>query len=112
MMTITLVKKILKDGSPCKKCGDVLTKLEENDQMRFIDNVVVADERDEKSIGMLLAQQYDVDRAPFFIIESETTDPIIYTIYMKFVKEVLNQKIHESEELKEIMDNNQDLDFI
>lgn len=31
---------------------------------------------------------------------------------MKFVKEVLNQKTNESDELKEIMENNDDLDFI
>jgi len=111
-MTITLVKKILKDGSPCKKCGDVLNKLEQNNQMPFIDNIVIADERDEQSEGMQLAKLHDVDRAPFFIVEREGEKPVIYTIYMKFVKDVLNQKTQEADELKEIMDNNQDLDFL
>ncbi len=111
-MTITLVKKILKDGSPCKKCGDVLNKLEQNNQMQFIDSVVIADERDDQSAGMQLAKQYDVDRAPFFIVENEGEAAVIYTIYMKFAKEVLNQKTQEADELKEIMDNNQDLDFL
>jgi len=50
-MKITLVKKVLADGSPCKKCGDVLEKLESNGQMRRIDEILVADERDANSIN-------------------------------------------------------------
>lgn len=111
-MKITLVKKILKDGSPCKKCGDVLQKLEESGHMAKIDDVVVADERDPSSAGIQLAKQYSVDRAPFFIIEKDGEAPQIYTVYMKFLKEVLEQKTDESEELKEIMKDNQDLDFL
>lgn len=111
-MKITLVKKILADGSPCKKCADVLDKLENSDQMKHIDEVLTADERDAASAGMVLAQQYNVDRAPFFIVEQDGKAAEIYTVYMKFVKEVLNQKTNESDELKEIMENNDDLDFI
>lgn len=111
-MTITLVKKILPDGSPCKKCGDVLSKLESSGQMSRIDKVVVADERDPASPGIALAIKYEVDRAPFFIVEEEGKTPLIYTVYMKFVKEVLSQKTEDTEELKEIMENNNDLDFL
>lgn len=111
-MKITLVKKILADGSPCKKCGDVLNKLEQSGQMERIDQVLVADERDETSEGMVIAKQYSVDRAPFFIVENEGQEPVIYTVYMKFVKEVLDQKTEETDELKEIMADNQDLDFL
>lgn len=111
-MKITLVKKILADGSPCKKCGDVLNKLEQSGQMHRIDQVLVADERDETSEGIVLAKQYAVDRAPFFIVENEGQEPVIYTVYMKFVKEVLDQKTEETDELKEIMADNQDLDFL
>ncbi|WP_075185219.1 hypothetical protein [Teredinibacter haidensis] len=111
-MKITLVKKILADGSPCKKCGDVLQKLESSGQMAFIDATAVADERDPSSEGIALAKKYDVNRAPFFIVENEGKAAVIYTVYMKFVKEVLNQKTEESEELKEIMENNDDLDFL
>lgn len=89
-MKITLVKKILSDGSPCKKCGDVLAKLEENDQMKYIDEVLVADERDPESAGLKLARELDVNRAPFFVVESDG-EVEVYTIYMKFVKEVLQK---------------------
>ena len=111
-MKITLVKKILKDGSPCKKCGDVLQKLEDSGHMAQIDEVVVADERDPSSPGIALAKQYNVDRAPFFVVEQNGEAPQIYTVFMKFMKEVLEQKTEESEELKEIMKDNQDLDFL
>lgn len=110
-MKITLVKKILKDGSPCKKCADVLGRLESGGHMDRIDEVLVADERDENSPGIALAKQYSVDRAPFFVVEKDGQDAEIYTVYMKFLKEVLEQKTKESDELKEIMDN-QDLDFL
>ncbi|TVZ38996.1 hypothetical protein P886_3383 [Alteromonadaceae bacterium 2753L.S.0a.02] len=111
-MKITLVKKILADGTPCKKCADVIDKLESSGQMAQIDAVLVADERDPSSEGMVLAKKLDVDRAPFFIVEQDGAEPQVYTVYMKFVKEVLDQKTSEREELKEIMENNDDLDFL
>ena len=108
---ITLVKKILADGSPCKKCGDVIAKLESSGQMDFIDKIVVADERDPESEGMLLAKAHKVDRAPFFIVESQD-DTKIYTVYMKFVKEVLKEQIEQAEQVKEILQNNDDLSLL
>lgn len=86
---ITFVKKIFADGSPCKKCGEVIAKMEAADQMRFIDNIVIADEANPDSEGMQLAQQYEITKAPFFIVEFETGEVEIYTIYFKFVKDVL-----------------------
>lgn len=111
-MKIIFVKKILADGSPCKKCGDVTEKLESSGQMKSIDEILIADERDPDSPGMLLAKQYNVERAPFFVIERAGEEVQVYTIYMKFVKEVLDQKTSEKEELQEIIQNNSDLDFL
>ncbi|MEX2964455.1 hypothetical protein [Microbulbifer sp. TYP-18] len=88
-MKITLVKKILADGSPCAKCRDVQRKLEDNDQMRFIDQTLIADSRDAQSPGMQVAKEYGVDRAPFFLVEREGREPEVYTVYFKLVKEVL-----------------------
>jgi hypothetical protein len=87
---ITFVKKIFANGSPCKKCGEVMDKMEAANQMRFIDEVVIADEADPESQGMLLAKQYDVSKAPFFIVEAKDGDIEIYTIYFKLVKDVLS----------------------
>ncbi len=110
-MKITLVKKILADGSPCKKCDDVLQKLNESGQMAHIDEVLVADERDAESAGVQLAQKLNVERAPFFVVEKDGEEPVVYTVYLKFVKEVLNAKSDDSEEAQEILQNN-DLDFL
>lgn len=110
-MKITFVKKILADGSPCPKCADVQEKLDTSGQIARIDETLIADERDPSSPGMLLATQYDVNRAPFFIVEKDGEEPVIYTVYLKFVKEVLEQETEENEELKEIMQN-EDLDFL
>ncbi|MBN8431505.1 hypothetical protein JF535_11640 [Microbulbifer salipaludis] len=89
-MRITLVKKVLADGSLCAKCNDVLEKLRENDQEKFLTETLVADERDPQSAGMQLAQRLNVQRAPFFVVEKEGQEPEVYTVYFKFVKEVLN----------------------
>ena len=110
-MKITLVKKILKDGSPCGKCGDVLEKLEKGGHMDRIDVIAVADERDPESEGIQLAREHDVNRAPFFIVE-DGDSTVIYTVFMKFLKEVLEANTTESDELKEIMNDNEDLDFL
>ncbi|WGL17040.1 hypothetical protein PVT68_01770 [Microbulbifer bruguierae] len=90
-MRITLVKKILADGSLCAKCRDVEQKLKENDQEKFLDQVLIADERDPQSPGMQMAQRLNVQRAPFFVVEAEGQEPEVYTVYFKFVKEVLNK---------------------
>lgn len=111
-MKITLVKKVLADGSPCKKCADVQEKLESSGQIDRIDAIVTADERDPSTEGMLLAKQYNVERAPFFIVEKDGQATQVYTVYLKFVKEVLEQETKEADELKEIMQNNSDLDFL
>jgi hypothetical protein len=111
-MKITFVKKINLDGSFCKKCDEVQQKMDAAGQNEMIDEVLIADERDPSSPGMELASLFQVDRAPFFLVEREGEAPVIYTVYFKFVKEVLNQKTQEKDELKEILNDNPDLDFL
>mgnify|MGYP000250264546 FL=1 len=110
-MKITMVKKIFADGSPCKKCGEIEEKMRAAGQLERIDRTVVADESNEQSEGMLLATEHAVDRAPFFIVERDGESAQIYTVYFKFVKEVLDAKTSEEEEIAEIM-NDVDLDFL
>ena len=90
-MKITLVKKIKADGEPCKKCQEVEQRLKDSELMDRIDHIVIADERDPESEGMQLAATHKVDLAPFFIVEDDEGNKTIYTIYFKFVKEVLNE---------------------
>ena len=86
---ITMVKKIKQDGSPCKKCAEVEQRLIESNLINRIDEIVIADERDAMSPGMQLAREYNVERAPFFIVEENGKAAQIYTVYFKLVKEVL-----------------------
>lgn len=80
--------------------------------MQFIDEVLIADERDPESPGMLIAKEHQVERAPFFVVEEEGKAPVIHTVYLKFVKEVLDQKTSEADEAKDILESNPDLDFL
>ena len=114
-MYITFVKKILANGEPCQKCADVQERLEKADQISRIDEIVIADERDPESKGMQLAKQLNVTRAPFFIVKEDelsTEPPQVYTVYFKFAKEVLGTGTSKTDEAKEILNDNPDLDFI
>ncbi|WP_257254872.1 MULTISPECIES: hypothetical protein [unclassified Endozoicomonas] len=91
-MKITMVKKIMADGSPCKKCSEVLERLESSGHFGKIDQVLIAKEGDASSEGARLAEFYKVNKAPFFVVEEEGQEPKIYTVYFKLVKEVLNRQ--------------------
>lgn len=108
---ITLVKKIKADGSACRKCGDVLARLERDGVWSRIDRVVTADERDPVSEGMRLAERHGVERAPFFIVERPGEPVQVHTIYMRLLREVLQKKTDERDEVTELM-NSTELDFI
>jgi hypothetical protein len=108
---ITFVKKILASGEPCAKCADVEARLRQGGHQSRIDEVVIADERDEASAGMHLARLHGVDRAPFFIVEDEGKTTI-YTVYFKFLREVLGGRGEPSQEARERLRDNPDLDFL
>lgn len=111
-MKITIVKKIKADGSPCRKSANVLKKLEKSGLIDRIDQVVVADEREPSSEGLVLALKHKVNAAPFFIVQNDDGSTYVYTAYFRFLEEVFDQKLSESEEISEIMAQNPDLDFI
>ena len=89
-MKITFVKKILANGSPCQKCSDFEQRLVESGQLESINEIIIADERDPLSAGMVLAKKYQVDRAPFFVVEDDDNNVSIYTVYFQFAKEILD----------------------
>ena len=111
-MRISMIKKIKEDGTSCRKCVEVEQRLRESDLHNRIDQVIIADERDPDSAGMRLAAQYGIDRAPFFLVEEEGVPPRIYTVYFKFIKEVLGSDNTEHDEVRDIMDKNPDIDFL
>lgn len=84
-MHITFVKKILDDGSPCKKCQEVADRLESEGVLAHINHVVIADMRDAESEGVKLANQHEVERAPFFLLEEEG-EVTVFDVYFKLRK--------------------------
>ena len=111
-MQITMVKKIKADGSPCRKCAEVEQRLQDSGLAHRINRIVIADERDPGSEGMQLARQYQVDRAPFFIVKPDGKPAVIYTVFLKFLKQVLETGTTEQDKVNALMDDNPDLDFI
>ncbi len=110
-MKITFVKKILASGEPCPKCADVEQRLTKTGQLARIDETIIADERDPSSPGMVLADELGVKRAPFFVVDDDG-ERKVYTVYFKFAKEVLASQTTGTEQAKEILNDNPDLDFI
>ncbi len=111
-MHIIMVKKLLADGTPCHKCAEVESRLAQSGLTKHIDRIVIADERDPDSEGMLLARKHRVELAPFFIVIDEHGQETVYTVYFRFVREVLNARPSEEEEIADIMDHNPDLDYL
>ena len=116
MRKITLVKKILEDGQPCKKCAEVETRLRETGQFQYINKIAIADERNPDSEGIKLAALYGIKIAPFFIVETEL-ETVVYTVYLKFVREILNQTnpLSNGDSASEALDtlrSNPDLDLV
>ena len=111
-MRISMIKKIKQDGKPCRKCVEVEQRLRKEGLFGRIDQVIIADERDPDSEGMRLAAQYNIERAPFFMVEEEGVPPRFYTVYLKFLKEVMGTAVTEHDEIRDIMDKNPDLDFL
>lgn len=114
-MKITLVKKIMENGEECKKCAEVTDRLKAGSELEFIDNIVFADMRDQDAEGNRLAEKYNVDIAPFFIVE-ESGSVIIYKTYMELKKKVLKKALDQADtdiEAKRIADDELDsVDFL
>jgi hypothetical protein len=92
-MHITFVKKITNTGEACRKCADVEQRLRDSGYWNAIDAVLVADQRDPNSAGNHLADAYGVERAPFFVVEDDSGQISVYTVYFKFVDEVLDKLV-------------------
>lgn len=110
-MKVTFVKKILVDGEPCPKCTDVERRLTKDGYETKIDRVVVADERDPNSEGMLLAVQHGVALAPFFIVEDES-ETRIHTVYFKFREEFELDTKQSIEDSVDLLRDNPELDLL
>ncbi|HEY3497385.1 MAG TPA: phosphoadenylyl-sulfate reductase [Polyangiaceae bacterium] len=87
-MRITMVKKVLLDGSPCDKCQKAEDYLRQRGLWERIDEVVVALEADPSSVGMQLAARHGVELAPFFIVKDAEGERV-YQSVIELVRERL-----------------------
>ena len=91
MSHITFVKKILANGELCKKCQEVSERLSSEKLIDLIDHIAIADERDADSEGVRLANEHNVERAPFFLVENDDGKVTVFDIYFKFKKYMAEQ---------------------
>lgn len=88
---VIMIKKKLASGEPCQKCAQAEEMLRRRELWDQIDEVVWADETDENSQGMVLAKEYQVEVAPFFLVEGPDGTRV-YPSAIKVAKEVLALK--------------------
>jgi len=89
-MKITMVKKILEDGNECKKCREVTERLNAHGEMDKISHIAYADVREPGSEGFKLAEKYNMDITPFFIVE-ENGNETVYKTYLELRKNAFNR---------------------
>lgn len=87
-MTVTMVKKRLRNGEPCPKCVQAQELLDRRGLASRIDQVVWAQEGDDASEGMRLAAAHGVSNAPFFIVRDEAGERVFTSVGV-FVREAL-----------------------
>ncbi|MGV0005456.1 MAG: hypothetical protein ACNYPG_02315 [Candidatus Porifericomitaceae bacterium WSBS_2022_MAG_OTU9] len=110
--SIVMVKKIMADGSPCRKCAAVEQRINDGGYSANINETIIADERDPESAGMKLAAEHGIDLAPFFIIYGDNGDIQIYESWLRLEKEVLRGKVDERDEAMELIDQHSDLSLL
>ena len=85
-MRVTMVKKRLASGDPCRKCDDAERVLRARGAWGRIDQVVWAIENDPESEGMRLARDHNVDTAPFFLVD-EGRGPVAYRSVLELLRQ-------------------------
>ena len=83
-----MVKKRLASGEACAKCAQTEKLLVDRGLWDRIDEVVWAVEGEPESPGFRLADEHQIESAPFFIVE-EGGASTIYTSALKLIKERL-----------------------
>lgn len=89
-MKITMVKKLLEDGSECKKCREVTERLKIHNEWEKIDRIAYADVRAPGSEGFKIAEKHGMDITPFFVVEEDGQETA-YKTYLELRKNLFNQ---------------------
>ncbi len=88
-MHITMVKKELRDGRPCRKCEQAMDQLMGRGLWERINEVVIAKEGDPSSPGVAIASRHGIDVAPFFVVRDDSGEQV-YTSVMQLIKDRLS----------------------
>jgi hypothetical protein len=91
-MHVTMVKKRLASGEPCRKCAQAEEVLKNRGLWDRIDEVVWADENDPGSPGMQLGARLGVGLAPFFVVREDDGREKVYESVLHFIKERLDPR--------------------
>src|SRR5437868_13932119 len=84
---VTMIKKRLASGEPCRKCSQAEDLLRARGAWGHIDRIAWAVEDDPDSEGMQLARRYGIDAAPFFIVEQGDGGKIAYSSVLELLRE-------------------------
>jgi phosphoadenosine phosphosulfate reductase len=87
-MHVTMVKKRLRSGEPCRKCAQAEDLLKTRGLWDRINEVVWADEGDPASPGMVLGARLGVQLAPFFVVRSDSGAETVYESVLQFIQEL------------------------
>lgn len=88
-MRVTMVKKILRDGTPCRKCTEAEKKIESIGLLSSIDEfLLIREDSPDEGRGASLAKAHGVERAPFFVVEKEGVQTV-YLSVMQVIRKVL-----------------------
>ena len=100
-MHITMVKKLLLDGSECRKCQEATAHLQSRGLLDRIDDVVWAHEGDAGSPGMRLGARLGVDQAPFFVVRDGNGEAV-YVSVLQLIRERLGVAVSSAEQASAI----------
>ena len=89
-MHITMVKKRLASGEPCRKCAQAEELLRSRGLWNRIDEVVWAEEGKLESPGMVLGARFGVSLAPFFLVRDDDGRETVYESTLRLVNERLS----------------------
>jgi phosphoadenosine phosphosulfate reductase len=84
---VTMVKKRLASGEPCRKCLQAEQILRARGAWERIDQIVWAVENEPDSEGMRLARRHNIDAAPFFVVDEGNGAEIAYGSVLKLLQE-------------------------
>ena len=90
-MKITMIEKIMPDGSLCPKCQEVLALLEKRGYRERIDRILDASPKDPNGEGIKLVKKHRIKRAPFFVVERDDGTEKVYDSVLRMLEEVFEE---------------------